>query len=663
MVPPNERFTVRCRTGEAGMLPCPATQENYMTIFPGKRFKADPTRAGRVAARILACAIVVVLACSALFLSGCKFTNALTQHTENEQLGVLDETASPVYRDTANAPEDSTRTSSTISDSERVNDQDQMLPTYGADAPQGPETDIREQRTDSADTDNATTGNRYSYAEGDNDEAGDSTVAGEVTTGTDEGTGEGTSDTSDSGEGEPGDMQNLAGGIGGTGQTFDATGSDFELPEGVSTVATAGPYATVVEMLAGRGALVAADQEWIEEATKLGLFPGEGLEDMARGWSGDETVGYEPDIDAIIAADPDVVLVDNVALSFSDADTARLQAAGIDVVVMPRLGDPDTPDADITKAVSIAGELLSDAEDIQFDTAAMADTYVSLHDEVIDACLQANGGYSYKMVYGTGFPAIYQGVSDGGVETANLSSTRYTTAFIDSWTTDVHATSVGIRRYGNATLYLDDEEIDASEGAGLSATGSSKNFLVIDYYLQVSGVVNNSYEGIKPVSGGNGLSSDPYLVVPGGTRNLITPTTAVSSRATPSALWYSPSSLALVSNWICVGDASFPLLLVKTEDIAQRVVASANKVNGLYNVGKPYVVQVVPTGFSGSWADGTVESFLLSSWTAGLYKNDGDLSTCQSYTDRFYVTFYRCGSEGVVSDFNTALAALCTVRQ
>lgn len=593
-------------------------------------------------------------------LCGCKFPSVLTQHIEDEQLGELDESVNPIYRDTPGAPESSTRTSSTISDSDRIDDQTPTLPVYEKGAPDNGPTDIREQRTDSANDDNASTGNRKSYAEGDNEVAGDSEKTGTATTGTDEGAGESPTDSTTTGEGEAGDIQNLSGGIGGAGETFDTTGTFFELPEGVKTVAAAGPYATLVQMLTGRGALVAADEEWILTAGKKKYFPGEGIEDLPHAWHGNAATGYTVDVETLVAAEPDVVLVDNVIVKLDDAAKTRLKIAGIDVIVLPRLGGADTPDADIVKAVTIIGQLLATA-DTQYDSQAMADEYILQHDNLLDACLENNGGYSYKLEYGASYQGIYQGTSDTGGETAMLSSTRFYTAFIDTWTYDVNPSSVGVRRYSNATLYLDGEIIDASDGAGLSAVTESRNFLILAYYLQVSGVIDNSYEGIKPASGGAGVAGKPYLVVPGGTRNLITKTTDASSRTAPSALWFSPTATAVASSWVTVGDESFPILLVRDVSIAQRVVASGNKVDGLYNVGQPYVVRVVPTGVSGSWADGTVESFLIASWIEGVFKNGGNLQRCASYVDTFYRTFYRCTSDGVLSDFDASFAVLGTV--
>lgn len=605
-----------------------------------------------------ACALALsALLVATMGLQGCKYTDVLTEHIEDETLGVLDPDADPVYKDVPGAPEDPTRTSSQLSDSERIDEQTQTLPDYDQNQDNPEETDNREQREDTANEQNATEGDEDSENDGENQAAGTGDGTTENTAGTGDGNGTGTTEEPQTSSGDENKGDGETGGGGGTGQVYDTTGTNVELPEDVGSIAAAGQYATIVQMLAGEGGLVAADSAWIESVQSYGMFPGEGVEALDVCWTGDDETGYTADIDALIAADPDVVLADGVKVMFSEEETARLLAAGVSVVTVPELGKSDTPDESITSAVSVVGELLKSAN-TQLDTTVQVNNYLEMHSAAIDDCLNANGGYSYKMNLGTSYRGIYQGTSATGTDTTELSSNRYTTVFIDAWTYDITSTSEAVRRYGNASLYLDGATLDSSDGAGLSATNSSQNFILMDYYLQVSGVVNNSYEGAKPVSSG-AESTLPYLIVPGDTRNLVTSTTSAASRTTPSALWYSPSSISLGSTWVTAGDSSFSIVLTRTEEMAQSVVTSANKVNGLYNTGLPYTVRVVPSGFSGSWADGTIESFLLAPWTYCIFQGGGDLETATTYVNDFYSTFYRCGAANVVQDYDTAYAALC----
>lgn len=610
---------------------------------------------GHKALLVLAAVLLLVVTFG---LQSCKYTDVLTEHIEDETLGILDPNAEPIYKDVPGAPEDPTRTSSYVSDSERIDEQTQTLPDYNKDQENPDETDNREQREDTANEQNATEGNEDSEDDGENQSAGDGETTSDATAGNGEGSGTGTTEEPDPSEGEgeqgPGDQ----GGNGGTAQVWDTTGANVELPEDISSIAAAGQYATIVQMLAGEGGLVAADSTWISNVQSTGAFPDEGVEELAVGWSGDDATGYTADVDALIAADPDVVLTDGVKTALSEDEQARLLAAGINVVTVPELGKTDTADDAIVSAVTVVGELLSTATGLQYDTSAMADQYLEMRANAINQCLEANGGYSYKMINGTPYRGIYQGTSATGTDTTELSSNRYTTAFIDSWTYSITASSEAVRRYGNASLYLDGMTLDSSDGAGLSATNSSQNFMLIDYYLQVSGVVNNAYEGAKPVSSG-AESTLPYLVVPGDTRNIITSTTGAASRTAPSALWYSPSSSSTGSEWVAAGSSSFSTVLTRTEEMAQSVVTSANKTNGLYNTGLPYVVRVVPSGLCGSWADGTIESFLLAPWAYCVFQGGGDLEVATSYVNDFCSMFYRCGADSVIQNYSTAYSALC----
>lgn len=97
-------------------------------------------------------------------------------------------------------------------------------------------------------------------------------------------------------------------------------------------------------------------------------------------------------------------------------------------------------------------------------------------------------------------------------------------------------------------------------------------------------------------------------------------------------------------------------MLTKNETYMNAIVTSSKNSRGIYNVGQEYDVSVVPQGLAGSWAEGTIESFLLSSWVQDKYY---DTSNCASYVQQFYKYFYRySGSQRnltrkVIKDYNT----------
>ncbi len=603
--------------------------------------------------------LVALLLISGTVMGGCKYTDVMTEHIEDEQIGVLDPDAEPLDRDVPGAPEDPTRTSSHVSDSERIDDQTQTLPDYDKQQNNDNQTDNRDKKEDSDNQQNATKGDDESQDDGDNDTAGVGDKTTDQGSGNGTGQGDGTTDDTNPGGNTDTGNPNQSAGIGGEGKVFDPTGSAEDLPENTKTVAAAGQYATIVEMLAGKGALTVADSDWISCVTSKGLFPGEGVETLSIGWTGDADSGYAIDTAAIVAAKPDAILVDGVTASLTDADQQALMGAGINVITVPVLGTSDTADENIVAAVNTVGELLRGAN-CQYDTAKMASMYETMHDNTIQSCKSSNGGYSFKSIYGTTYSGIYQGTSISGEQTTEQSSTRFVTSFVDGWTYDIAPSSTAVRSYGNATLYLNGEVMDSSDGAGTSATGTTQNFMLLDYYLQVGGVTNNAYESAKPALTGEGATRS-YLVVPGDTKNLITSSSAFVSRTAPSALWFSPTTIDINSSWSTVGNSDYPCIIARTDELASNIVRSANKVGGLYNVGQPYTVRTCPSGLSGSWSVGTVESFLMSPWAFCAFQSGGDLSAAETYANDFYSTFYRYGASAstVIDDFDTSYPATC----
>ena len=287
---------------------------------------------------------------------------------------------------------------------------------------------------------------------------------------------------------------------------------------------------------------------------------------------------------------------------------------------------------------------------------------IALHDTAISGCLNANGGYSYKMAAPhLVFQGIYQGSSTTGEPTTNLSQERITTACIDSWGITSASSMTASREYGYSDLYLNEKNVDASDGVGLSAKTVGGNFILSDYYLQVSGVVNNAYDAAKPVSTTAGAQeSHPYAVVAGSSDGVTA--LQIGVRQVPSALWYSQTGGDIMDPWLTVGDESFPGIIVRDEDIAQAVARSAAKANGLYNVGQPYQIYQAPSGIAGNWLDGTVESFLLAPWAYGIFQEHG-YDTARDWVNRFCHDFYRVenGASSCLTGFGAEMTAQCPV--
>lgn len=578
-------------------------------------------------------------------LGGCKHSDVLSERVADQENGVVDDDADPLYEETPDGPKDPTRISTIETENDNINDQDETKATFSRTPNASGKAKERKQEESS---------NDQETSEGSLEGDASNPTGGEV-----EGTGRevanGAGDAPGDGEGDGDEEKEQPAGAGGPGVASGGTENE-PLLEDVHTVAATGQLALIVQMLCGDGPLVAADESWLARMGSSGAFADEGLEDIATCWSGDGTEAGSADVSALISVHPDAVLLSSDASGLAQAEIDQLLSAGISIQWIPfNLGSADIVDDDIVKAVQMVGEVMRSASSAgytQYSAPDMAEAYVTYHDQLIDSYVNANGGYSYLVAGGASYGFIYQGTSSTGISTTQLSSNRITTAFIDSWTTLSVASISSQRTYGEARMkYLAGSEnvLDCSDGIGLSAYGSTGNFMLIDYYLQCGGVVDNAYEGPRPAYASDG-SSRPYTVIAGSFSEL-DGAASIMQRSRPSALWFSETGDSSSStSWKTVGDSSFPGIIVRSQEIAQSVLGSAAKANGLYNVGQPYQVYVVPEGLAGSWADGTIESFLLTGWANGCFAQD--MSVCTQNIAAFYSSFYRCSSpEAAVQNY------------
>lgn len=592
----------------------------------------------------------ILAVASLCMLGGCKYTDILTEHIEDPTNGTVNNNMEPLYKDVENAKKDETRVSTHENTSKKLDKQTEELPVYDKNAPDNGPTDKRIQSDSSSHTEAATQGSKNSKnKKGKSKKPKKSKKQSAKQSGTKKTTKktrtQSTSSKSEDGDGKSKISGKTAtGGKGGKAQVYD-DGTYKNLPDNVRTVAAAGQYASLVQMFSGASGrhLVAADSAWLSRVKKFGAFENEGTENIVAGWSGDNDQNSSGSaknakVSTIIKAKPDVVLVDGSDddSNLSSSDRKKLTKQGINVVVMPELGSVFTTDANITKAAKIVGNLLSDATSSY--SSQMAKSFISYHDQIIakDADYWYKPGYVYK--YQTGEPT-----------TGSSKQGAITTAFVDHMTTTTQGRVRARRNYTSygSPLYLDGEFIDVSDGVGMSVYGTG--YALMDYYFQLGGLVNNSYQRVKPAE------TAAYPIVAGQDARGILSVTA-ANRETPSALWYAMTS---DTEAITIGDDSYPALVARDSDIAKTIQTSANKTNGLYNIGQKYRIYIMPTGLSGNWADGTVESFLIRSWASVcLTTSDPSGSDEDSLNDSiqdFYTSFYRADKTKVSNRFKRSI--------
>jgi hypothetical protein len=74
---------------------------------------------------------------------------------------------------------------------------------------------------------------------------------------------------------------------------------------------------------------------------------------------------------------------------------------------------------------------------------------------------------------------------------------------------------------------------------------------------------------------------------------------------------------------------------------------------------QPFEAWVLPSGLAGSWADGTIESFLAAPWAYCMFQQGKDLTASSTYVNEFYNTFYRTGAANIVSGYGEVYQASC----
>lgn len=588
---------------------------------------------------------VLLVLVFAFTVSGCRYSEALQRITTDQVSGEFEPRADPEYKDVDGAPEDPNKASTHLSNNDNLSAQVNMRPIYAAD---GTSPELADKATfDQTTNDNieAASGTEAS------DEEGDASVS-EEGEGDDASAGDDNKGEKESGEEGEGQVDET-GGRGGIGKNYD-DGTYDELPE-ARAVAAKGMYATITQMLGGKGALAATDSQWKKDMKAATAFPNEGVEDIAAVWTG--TNGKKLNIDKLVDTHADVVLVDGVECTLTDAQSKKLKKAGISIVAVPTLGLVDTADKDIETAIKVVAQILSGANaEVQLDTAKMADQWIEFRDAVLEDCKSSNCGYSYKVVDGSSCQGIYQGSKTNGESTTELSDNRIITAFVDKIETASKSSVTADRSWGESPVYLNGETIDCSNGIGVSVSVTPDNFVLMDYYLQTAGVVNNAYEGAKPSdTATNGLTL-PYAIIAGNAVGMLS---SIGARNNSSALWLPINGSA---DWHLIGEDGFSILLTRDSTIADAIAKSASKPKGLYNVGQRYSIQVVPQGLAGSWADGTPESHLIALWAFEIFRGgkvQGDVAT---YMNRYYETFYRiknATSSGTIRDLDTSREASC----
>lgn len=644
--------------------------------------KHDSQRGGFVLRSAkLALSVVLALGLS-MPLSACKDTDVLTETIIDQSAAYVDESLDPIREDNVDGTNDEYN-SMQESESDRQTDQDNNKPQYGDNSDNDNQTDQRQ--NDNVDPNyNASEGNEPSgSAQGDGEGDGDSATTPQNPD---------DSDTENPGDSkDPSDAQNPskgddATGPGGADNVYGQNGTYTELPENTNGVAATGLYATIVQMLAGKGGLVASDSETLASLRGTAAFPGEGLESVTAAWSGGEG-SRSLDLTKLVRSGAKVVLTsenDQTIYTGDDATDAQtlayLQSNGISVVVMPTIGEIDTPDAYISQGVAVVAELLRDVN-TQYDAVSKSATWKQLHDGALNWLVSQNGGYA-QITFANGGNLgsyfIYQkGSTVFGEPTTQGYTAQINVAYADSLISSPVASGVISRSFGDTHAYLDGEYcvFPSLLACGLRASGyystysEQLTFPLFGYYLQCAGA-QNSGNGIHSGESSLKTSSSLNVLGAGDTQDGALNKSIVQAGMggfTDQLVFCLSATYDDVAPYCIVGDLSgsagwlkFPGIFARNSEIAQTIKSSADLTNGYYNLGYSYYIWVVPSSSAtGSWVDGTTESFLSALYVYGAVQKGNDFSECTTYLNQYCEALYRCGSADVINDYGAVLEAEC----
>lgn len=432
---------------------------------------------------------------------------------------------------------------------------------------------------------------------------------------------------------------------------YDTTGDKPNIPD-VSTVAATGQTAVIAQMLGGsdgKTPLVAADAELLKSKFSE-VFDDEGSASVAKAWSDDGSETNDLDINALVKAKPDTVLVTSEA-QLSKKQQSRLANAKISITVVPSLRSATS----IKVAVSTIGKMLSKATDGKAEERA--ESYISYHDN-LTAEIEGDRGYgAYKKEKTYYLDADAQ-------KRSKMFATSLFTLVIDQWDT-------------KASYNFNDAITTASAGIGLSKVGYRST--PTSYYLGVAGVVNNA-----AVIDHCSLGTDGQLICAWQfSASTLDPAKIKYSGAVKGTYYsnfgsgFSKTTLTKVdsgkntyaSNGF--GTSKFPAVIVASQSMKESFKKSAASSKGVYHAfgevksgtgsfqgttsGKTEIyssinedvdldqaILVNPHGLFSDWLSGSVESCLESAWAANVNAFDAGWNcSAEEEIKSFYKTFYR----------------------
>lgn len=402
----------------------------------------------------------------------------------------------------------------------------------------------------------------------------------------------------------------------------DGEGRKVKIPENVEKVTAAGAAAPMVEMIAGRGRLLASSASFTESSIAETVFGKKEVSAVKQWWSGDGKSGISSsDFRKLLKESPDICLEFSGEDTFSNTQIRQLRKKGIAYLALPALDSREH----LEEAVTIVGEIFRKTSGVK-GAAAKARAYT---DWVEDTAEEVKG---------------------------RVSGEKYS-VYIAAYASDISYTL----KHTNNDLPAAAELTDGKRGKGVAIAWSESKPELVSTFMKIGGVTNESsrysryaateglyvspmFHQFEPT-----FSSDAFTYY-GGNNIAISADLFVTHRIT--------------DGYYYLGSEEFPGIIVADEKIGKQIrnnwfwkYHGGAKVKGeadwpagyksdsgrLYygSVIADYDIYVNPSGL-GDWAEGSVESPLEAYWAANRFSDGSAYSDSDviNRTEQFYSKFF-----------------------
>ena len=418
-------------------------------------------------------------------------------------------------------------------------------------------------------------------------------------------------------------------------RVLDVNGDPVDVPETTDRIAAVGTAAAFVEMLGGNGRLVATSYDFSESPLTSQVF-GETVPTL---WSGNGSGPLSDEaFEQLLAARPQVCLIESGSSTFTDAQLGSLSANGIQPVTIPKFNTT----RNIEMAVTLIGQILGDkSSDGGQNAISNASSFINWRQGILSKVSSACSRYAYNAVDYDNDRSTTK-VRYLSSNSDKISYTLYVNDWDNSAAWQIFNSSKGAAMNGN--------------GAAASVSGYSSSPL--SYYMSLAGVCNTAaaYDdfGIQREWYVNSLLKGDYAIEISGIYNDYT----AGQQNSP---YLTRILTADNMDYYTLGSPEFQTIIASTQEIRSKLADSPltsyyeEKVNtglGWFNgfmlsgnaqgsiITGNYTILTNPHG-AAAWDTGSPESALESLWISTVFETGITESELKSEIRSFYLNYYR----------------------